>query len=358
MPNDGPGDLAELDEFDYELPGELIATRPAPERDAARLLVLPAKGRAPVHSRVRELTKWLRRGDLLVVNATRVLPARLRGRKQTGAAAEALILGPADAAQRFRALVKARGKLHLGARFEFGPDDASLAAEIVAIGERGEVVLEFAAGRSPYCIGLPPLPPYILKARGESRETFESTSDESRYQTVFARVPGSVAAPTAGLHLTSLLLAALRDQGVEHCEVVLHVGASSFRPLTAADLESSRLHSEPFELPDAAAAAVARTRERGGRVVAVGTTSVRVLESRACEDRSVRAGVGETQLFLRPGSPFRVVDGLLTNFHLPRSSLLLLAAAFAGRDRLMAAYREAIEERYRFYSYGDAMLIL
>jgi S-adenosylmethionine:tRNA ribosyltransferase-isomerase len=358
VPNEEGRELRELDEFDYELPAELIATQPVPERDAARMLVLPGPERPPVHGQVRELTKWLRPGDLLVVNATRVLAARLEGRKQTGGRAEALILGPANEAGRFRALVKARGKLRVGAGFEFGPEGAALRAELVEIADRGEVVLEFAKGCSPYSVGLPPLPPYILKARNDSTEGLEFTSDESRYQTVFARVPGSVAAPTAGLHLSDPLLVALREHGVQHSEVVLHVGASTFRPLSAGDLAAGQLHSESFELPETTAAAVARAREQGGRIVAVGTTSVRVLESQARDDRTVAAGAGQTRLFLRPGSPFRVVDGLLTNFHLPRSSLLLLAAAFAGRDRLMAAYREAILHRYRFYSYGDAMLIL
>jgi S-adenosylmethionine:tRNA ribosyltransferase-isomerase len=350
--------LAELDPFDYELPPELIATRPAPEREDARLMVLAEAPGEPVHARVRELSTWLRAGDLLVVNATRVLPARLVGRKRTGGGAEALLLGPADGERHYRALVKSRGRLRVGGTFEFGKEDGALPAEIAELGERGEVVLAFGGAVSPYSVGLPPLPPYILKARAGRAEAFETASDEDRYQTVFARVPGSVAAPTAGLHLSRELLADLCEEGIEHTEVVLHVGASTFRPLTAEQLREGRLHREVYELPTAAADAIARTRERGGRVVAVGTTTVRVLESCAREGRTVSPGPGETRLFLRPGSAFRVVDGLLTNFHLPRSSLLLLVAAFAGTERLMAAYETAVAERYRFYSYGDAMLIL
>ena len=358
---------AQLEAFNYVLPSELIAQHPCPDRDGARLLVLPrtASDSAIEHSHVRELPRWLRAGDLLVVNATRVLPARLEGRKQTGAPAEALVLGRAEGENCYRALVKARGKLRVGAGFEFGPPGASIRAQIASLGERGELVLEFALGEheSPYSVGLPPLPPYILKARRDAAADGETTSSESvcdaeRYQTVFAKVPGSVAAPTAGLHLTFELLAQLTAAGVEHAEVVLHVGPGTFRPLSAEDLARGRLHQEPFELPTETADAVARTRARGGRVVAVGTTSVRVLEACASEGGGVQAGRGETDLFLRPGSAFRVVDALLTNFHLPGSSLLLLAAAFAGRERLLGAYEQAVRRGYRFYSYGDAMLIV
>ena len=358
MPSDDEPSPAELDEFDYELPAELIAQHPAPERDGARLMVLPGPKQPPQHSQVRELPSWLSAGDLLVVNATRVLPARLVGRKQTGGRAEALLLGPADGARRYRALIKARGRLREDAGFVFGEDADAQEARIAALLPRGEVVLEFATDSSPYAVGLPPLPPYILKARASASEASSLTSDRERYQTVFARVPGSVAAPTAGLHLSVQLLEQLRERGVEHTEVVLHVGVGTFRPLTASDLASGRLHAERFELPEEAARAVSRTRARGGRVIAVGTTSVRVLESRATPDGCVEPGRGQTQLFLRPGSAFRVVDGLLTNFHLPRSSLLLLAGGFAGRDRLMSAYAAAVASGYRFYSYGDAMLIL
>jgi S-adenosylmethionine:tRNA ribosyltransferase-isomerase len=222
---------------------------------------------------------------------------------------------------------------------------------IRAVGQDGEVVLAFAPGPSPYEIGEPPLPPYIRRDAPEPR-------DLERYQTVFARAPGAVAAPTAGLHLSPDLLERIANAGVDRAEVVLHVGPGTFRPIRKRDLDAGRLHAETFELPPEAAAAIARTRDRGGRVIAVGTTTTRVLE--ACAERAgqVRAAKGETDLLLLPGSRFRVVDGLLTNFHLPRSSLLLLVAAFAGRERVLAAYESALGRGYRFYSYGDAMLIL
>jgi S-adenosylmethionine:tRNA ribosyltransferase-isomerase len=339
--------------YDYALPPERIAQRPPPERDAARLMVLPRSGALPVaveHARVADLPRWLRPGDLLVVNATRVLPARLRGAKATGGAAEALLLEPLGEG-RFAALVRARGKLRVGAKFRFGPPDSTMDSEIVELGEAGRVTLAFEPGASPYEVGEAPLPPYIRRARAQ-RE------DLDRYQTVYAREPGAVAAPTAGLHLTDALLDALRVAGVETAEVVLHVGAGTFRPVGACELREGRLHAERYALPAATADAVVRARARGGRVVAVGTTTARVLETRAQGGGLVRAGAGRTDLFLRPGSRFRAVDALITNFHLPRSSLLLLVAAFAGRERILDAYRQAVAAGYRFYSYGDAMLIL
>lgn len=338
--------------FDYELPPDRIAQRPAEPRESARLLVLARAGGPIRHLHVSDLPGCLRAGDLLVVNATRVLPARLRGEKATGGRAEALLLGPAGgAAGRWRALVRCRGRLRPGLALRFGRGAAAFEAELETAREDGEAVLRIAPDVDPYRAGEPPLPPYV-------RRPAPDPADDERYQTVFARVPGSVAAPTAGLHLGPALLAALADAGVECAEVVLHVGPGTFRPLRPEDLAAGRLHAERFELPEATAAAVARARARGGRVVAVGTTTTRVLEARARGEGGVAPGAGETDLFLRPGARFAVVDALLTNFHLPRSSLLLLAAAFAGRERLLAAYAEAVRLGYRFYSYGDAMLIL
>jgi S-adenosylmethionine:tRNA ribosyltransferase-isomerase len=343
---------APLDAFDYALPADRIAQTPAEPREAARLLVLDRASGTLAHARVSELPRWLRSGDLLVVNATRVLPARLRGEKATGGRAEALLLGPdPGGADRWRALLRCRGRLRAGLELRFGSGAAAFEAVVEAVDADGAVVLAVPAGIDPYRAGEAPLPPYI---RREARDP----SDDARYQTVFARVPGAVAAPTAGLHLGAPLLAALDAAGIERAEVVLHVGAGTFRPLREADLEAGRLHPEPYELPDATAAAVERTRARGGRVVAVGTTTTRVLEACAAPGRRVRAGRGETDLFLRPGASFRVVDALLTNFHLPRSSLLLLVCALAGRERVLTAYTEAVRQGYRFYSYGDAMLIL
>ncbi len=344
--------MDELDAIDYVLPPDRIAQEPAGRRDDARLLVLERGSERRRHQRVHELPDLLRAGDLLITNATRVVPARLRGAKESGGRAEALLLGTAGEG-RFRALVKCRGRLRAGQRLVLG----GLAAEVVACRDGGEVLLAFEGGADPYAAGEAPLPPYIR--RPEPRD-----SDRERYQTVFAREAGSVAAPTAGLHFTPELLAALERRGVEHAEVVLHVGAGTFRPVRHQDLVQGELHAEPFVLPEATARAVARARARGGRVVAVGTTTTRVLESRVDAERGVRAGSGETRLFLRPDPgddaprPFGVVDALLTNFHLPRSSLLLLVAAFAGRRPVLDAYAEAIREGYRFYSYGDAMLIL
>jgi len=340
----------DLDAYDYALPPGCIAQEPPAERDGARLLVLDRASGARRHARVRDLPDLLDPGDLLVVNTTRVLPARLRGRKGTGGGAEALVLGEGAAPGRYRALVRARGRLRPGLKLHFGKDGKGIDAEVVSVAEDGVVELALEGDASPYAVGETPLPPYI-------RRDAPRAADAERYQTVFAREPGSVAAPTAGLHLSEALLAALGRRGVERAEVVLHVGAGTFRPVGAAELRARRLHAERFVLPAATAAAVARARERGSRVVAVGTTSARVLESCVDEDGRVAARAGETQLFLAPGSRFRAVDALLTNFHLPRSSLLLLVAAFAGREAVLDAYAEAVRRGYRFYSYGDAMLV-
>ena len=342
---------SDLDAYDFEIPAERIAQHPPPDREDARLLVVDRNADAPIHASVADLGGQLRAGDLLVVNATRVLPARLRGHKVTGGAAETLLLQPLAEAGHFRALVRSRGRLRVGQKYEFGPLGAELDAEIVALDPRGEIELAFAPDADPYAIGEMPLPPYI-------RRDAPDPEDPVRYQTTFARVPGSVAAPTAGLHLTNRLFDELAGRGIDRCEIVLHVGAGTFRPLTSDTLRDGVLHPERYALPPAVAARVNRAKDAGGRVIAVGTTSARVLESCANDAGRVEPAAGETRLFLRPGARFRVVDGLLTNFHLPRSSLLLLVAAFAGRRRVMDAYAEAMRSGYRFFSYGDAMLIL
>lgn len=349
--------LAILDDYDFDLPDSAIAQQATPERDAARLLLFDrAAGRlvaADADHRVRDLPRWLRPGDLLVVNETRVLPARLLGRKRSGGAAEALILahegGPENV---YRALVRCRGRLRAGLAFEFGSEQP-LSAEIVALHERGEVSLRFDPDADPYAEGLAPLPPYIKRAAREG-----AAADLERYQTVYARTPGAVAAPTAGLHFTEALFAALGERGVERAEVVLHVGAGTFRPLDAEALTQGRLHEEAYVLPEATVEAIEATRGRGGRVIAVGTTTARVLESCVDERGTLAPGEGTTRLFLRPGGPpIRAIDGLFTNFHLPRSSLLLLVASLIGREPMLAAYRHAIDAGFRFFSYGDAMLI-
>ena len=343
-------DAIDLDAYDFALPPEQIAQEPLPERDGARLLHLDRATGARAHYAIRDLPARLAPGDLLVVNATRVLPARLRGERSTGGAAEALVLGPGSAPNRYRALVRTRGRQRTGMKFRFVGNGEALDAELVSLAGDGEVELAFAEGASPYAAGETPLPPYIRRsaARGE---------DQERYQTVFARESGSVAAPTAGLHLSHALLAALAARGILREEVVLHVGRGTFAPLGEDALRARRLHAERYALPEATADAIRAARARGSRVVAVGTTTARVLESSADDRGNVVPGAGTTELFLAPGDRFRAIDALLTNFHLPRSSLLLLVAAFAGRAPVLAAYAEAIERGYRFYSYGDAMLV-
>ena len=337
----------DLDAYDYTLPPERIAQRPLQARDASRLLVLERETGALHHGMMRDLPRWLSAGDLLVRNTTRVLPARLRGQKNTGGTAEALLLGSGSHPNRFTALVRTSGRLRVGLKLRLGGAEA----EILSVAGDGSVELGFAEGTDPYATGETPLPPYI-------RRNTPDPHDAERYQTVFAQVPGAVAAPTAGLHLTASLLAQLAEHGIESADVVLHVGAGTFRPLGEEDLRTGRLHPEAFALPHDTAQRVTATQRAGGRIVALGTTTTRVLESCVDGAGTVRARLGHTDLFLRPGSRFRVVDALLTNFHLPRSSLLLLVAAFAGRNATLGAYQEAVRRGYRFYSYGDAMLIL
>lgn len=340
--------LDDLCQFEFALAAEQIAQHPPAERDGGRLMLLDRNTGSVEHRQIRALPALLRDGDLLVTNATRVLAARLRGHKASGGAAEALLLGPTEGKGRYRALIRHSGRPRVGRKYRLGAP--ALDAELLSVDADGIGILGFEPGVDPYAAGETPLPPYI-------RRDTARREDATRYQTTFARVPGSVAAPTAGLHLSECLLAELEQRGIERAEVILHVGLGTFRPLRREDLSDHRLHAESFELPESTAEAIVRTRARGGRVVAVGTTVTRVLETRAVDDRSVRAGSGTTDLFLAPGDRFRVIDALLTNFHLPRSSLLLLVAAFAGRENVLAAYAKAAREGYRFYSYGDAMLI-
>ena len=341
-----------LEDYDYELSADRIAQHPPEERDGARLMVLDRSASQVAHQHVRQLPGLLREGDLLVRNATAVLPARLRGRKSSGGVADALLLGPsAGKPDHYRALLRVSGRLRPELELDFSRDGCRREAHVVEVGPEGIVELAFAPGASPYDVGEMPLPPYIR------RETAEA-DDLERYQTTYARSPGSIAAPTAGLHLSERLCADLEAQGIDCVDLVLHVGEGTFRPLRAEDLARGSLSAERFEVPEATAQAIQEAKAKRRRVVAVGTTSTRVLETRGADDGVVRPGKGETELFLRPGSQFRVVDALLTNFHLPRSSLLLLVAAFAGRERLLSAYREAVASGYRFYSYGDAMLLL
>ena len=335
-------------DFDYDLPSALIAQHPLAERDAARMLVVDPKTDKVVHAMVRDLPRYLNPGDLLVLNDSRVLPARLMGRRADGGEAEVLLLRPVDgASQRWEALIRPARRLGPGSQIQFADSGLSIAVDE----RRGETaVVRLNGVEDPLAevrrIGEMPTPPYIK----------EHLRDPERYQTVFARVEGSAAAPTAGLHFTPELLDAIVARGVEVTFVTLHVGLDTFRPVRVDDPTQHQIHREWYTLDDVAARTINDTHRRGGRVVAVGTTCVRVLESAADGD-IVRAGEQWTELLILPGHRFRVVDALLTNFHLPRSTLLMLVSAFAGRDRILAAYREAIAQRYRFYSFGDCMLI-
>lgn len=339
-------------DFDYELPEELIAREPAPRRDASRMLVVDRRTGALAHRTVADLVAIVPPGDALVVNETRVIPARLRGRKSTGARGEILLLHAEDAeARRWVALVRPAAKLREGAWVEVAPE---LAVEILERRPEGQRLVALHTPLPPLDalerFGEVPLPPYIGRpVRPEDRE---------RYQTVYARVPGSVAAPTAGLHFTPELLAALEAKGVRRVPVVLHVGLGTFRPVAVDDPAAHRMHAEWYCVPPESADALNAVRAAGGALWAVGTTAVRTLETAADASGRLRPGTGWTDLFIRPPYRFRAVDHLLTNFHLPRSTLLMLVAAFAGLELVNRAYAEAVAQRYRFYSYGDAMLVL
>jgi S-adenosylmethionine:tRNA ribosyltransferase-isomerase len=341
----------ELSDFDYELPEELVAQEPVTPRDASRLLVLPAAG-PPEHRRFPELEALLAPGDLLVFNDTKVIPARLVGRKETGGRIELLLCEPLEGGlgRRWRAMGQASKPIRpgtvvrlegLSVRIE---EDEGEGFYVVRLDAEG-AALEAALSRA----GRIPLPPYIRRAPGPL--------DAERYQTIWARAPGSAAAPTAGLHFTAPLLARLAARGVRRTAVTLHVGPGTFLPVRGGSIEAHRMHPERYEVPAAAAAEIAGCRASGGRIVAVGTTTVRTLES-AFDGERVAPGAGRTALFVRPGYRFRAVDALLTNFHLPRSTLLMLACAFGGTARVLGAYRESVRLRYRFFSYGDAMLLL
>ncbi|MBW3553290.1 MAG: tRNA preQ1(34) S-adenosylmethionine ribosyltransferase-isomerase QueA [Gemmatimonadetes bacterium] len=347
----GP-DLSRAAAYDYELPSELIAQHPVEPRDRSRLMVVPRDGAPFRHLSFRDLPDLIPAGDVLVVNETRVLPARIRGRKPTGAPAEVLLLRPlSDDEREWEALVRPGGKLKPGRVIEV--DDAVRIHVVDSTPGGGRIVRiesDEPARAAIERVGEMPLPPYIERpAEAEDRE---------RYQTVYARTSGSVAAPTAGLHFTPAVLEALRGRGVETARLVLHVGVGTFRPVDEDDLSRHAMHAEWFEVPEAAARTIDGARDRGGAVWAVGTTVARTLESVALDDGRVRAGSGWTDIFIRPPYRFRAVDRLITNFHLPRSTLLMLVSAFAGHERAMAAYDEAVRARYRFYSYGDAMVIL
>ncbi|HEY7419718.1 MAG TPA: tRNA preQ1(34) S-adenosylmethionine ribosyltransferase-isomerase QueA [Ktedonobacteraceae bacterium] len=358
-----------ISEFDYSLPTELIAQTPVEPRDSSRLLVVQRGSSEFEHHHFRDIGDYLRPGDLLIANQSRVIPARLFGRRAgSGGAVEVLLLAerPDLGHDHWETLVRPGRRLHTGDHILF--DDASglprLQAEILTRSEAGGRVvhlsaLEQAPGDDPYSVttvrnlidelGHMPLPPYI----------HEQLRDPERYQTVYARIRGSAAAPTAGLHFTPQLLDQLKQQGVRVGFVTLHVGLDTFRPVEVEDVRDHKMHSEEFELDAVTAQLIQETRAAGGRIVAVGTTSVRVLESVASlHDGQIKPYKGATRLFITPGYRYQAVDALITNFHLPRSTLLLLVSAFMGKDLMERAYQEAIRQRYRFFSFGDAMLIV
>lgn len=345
-------------DFDFDLPPERIAQEPPTRRGASRLLRLDRGSGAIAHRVFADLPDLLAPGDLLVVNDTRVFPARLIGRRLPGGgAAECFLVKPAPDPDMWVALVHPGQRLRPGARMVFDRDDHRLEAEVVSEHFNGRrlVRLHPPAGQSVmdavHAVGHVPLPPYVKRA--------DTGADRDRYQTVYARREGSIAAPTAGLHFTPAILEALEARGVGRASLTLHVGYGTFQPVRVETVEDHRMDAESFDVSAAAADALTRARRERRRIVAVGTTTTRTLESLAIDpDGTVRAQQGETALFIYPGHRFQLVSGLVTNFHLPRSSLLMLVSAFAGRDHVMAAYREAIANEYRFYSYGDAMVIL
>ncbi len=335
------------EDFTFELPGELIAQQPAEPRDSARLMVLRFRSKTIEHRTVRDLPELLREGDLIVVNDTRVMAARIFGRREeTGGEVEALLVRPFTDTT-WEVLFKPARQARTGRRFVFDTHEGPIGAT-VSFRSGAPVVLEFERPFDPPTVGETPLPPYIKGFEG----------DPERYQTVYSREPASAAAPTAGLHFTPELLEGLSGRGITRADVTLHVGPGTFQPVVAEDPRDHLLHSEHVTVPVEAATAIATARREHRRVVAVGTTVVRTLEHVARERGALEAYDGWTMLKILPGDQFRVVDALMTNFHLPKSTLLMLVCAFAGQEFVLEAYRRAVREGYRFYSFGDAMLLL
>jgi S-adenosylmethionine:tRNA ribosyltransferase-isomerase len=341
-----------LGDFDFTLPAELIAQAPLAERTASRLLVIHRQRGTIEHARFADLPGLLSPGDLLVRNETRVIPARLRGRKASGGQVEVLLIERCGGeGELWRCMTRSSKPVRTGSCLFFPGD---IEGEVEAdLGDGWRVIRFRCHGNLLAALetfGEMPLPPYIQRS--------PAPSDRERYQTVYAREPGAVAAPTAGLHFSEETFAALAACGIEMCGLTLHVGPGTFQPVRVESLDEHRMHGELFAIPEATVAAVNRARAEDRRVVAIGTTSVRALESAADEQGKLHPGQAETHLFIRPGYRFRVTDAMVTNFHLPKSTLLVLVAAFAGRELILEAYRQAVEARYRFFSYGDCMLIL
>lgn len=343
-----------LSDFDYALPPALIAQHPLTPRDAARLLVVHRASGTLEHRVFRDLPDYLRAGDILVLNNTRVIPARLRGEKASGGVVEVLLLRPAPGApppgaEEWEVLVRPGRRVRAGTRLRFG---GGITGQVVGARAEGVRLVTFTAGRPLLQaireVGTTPLPPYVR----------EPLRDPEEYQTVYAAVDGAVAAPTAGLHFTPELLDRIRAMGVGAATLTMHIGPGTFRPVTVEDPTRHRMEAEWFEVTAETAAAVNAARTRGGRIVPVGTSAVRTLETVTAADGAARPGAGWSRLFVYPGHRFRAADALVTNFHLPRTTLLMLVSALAGRELILRAYAEAIREGYRFYSFGDAMLIL
>lgn len=337
-------------DFDFELPQELIAQHPVEPRDASRLMTVDRRTQTISHGVFSDLVSLLREGDVLVLNTTRVIPARLVGEKMdTQAAVEILLLKRLDQ-DIWEVLVRPGKRLKIGQKVSFGA--GKLVAELIDILPDGNRKVRFSyAGIFEEVLdrlGTMPLPPYITA----------SLDDQERYQTVYAQERGSAAAPTAGLHFTPRILTELKAKGVEIVEILLHVGLGTFRPVKAENVEEHEMHSEYYRVSEEAAHIINRAKEEGRRVIAVGTTATRTLESTAGVSGKVQAGEGYTDIFIYPGYRFKVVDGMITNFHFPRSTLIMLVSAFAGRELMLSAYQLAVQKSYRFYSFGDAMLIL
>lgn len=336
-------------DFYYSLPKELIAQTPLEMRSASRLMALSLKDGSVEHKHFTDITSYLRKGDCLVLNNTKVIPARLYGRRSgTGGAVEILLLKrkPDDV---WETLVRPGKKCRIGTKLEFG--DGCLCGEIIDVVDEGNRLVKFSyEGIFEEILdrlGQMPLPPYIT----------QELKDKNRYQTVYAKYEGSAAAPTAGLHFTRELLKEIEDMGVITANVTLHVGLGTFRPVKAEDIGQHHMHSEEYEILPGEADKINNAKREGGRIICVGTTSCRTVESAASKEGVVEAGHGNTDIFIYPGYEFKVLDALITNFHLPESTLLMLVSALAGRERILSAYEEAVRERYRFFSFGDAMFI-
>jgi len=353
-----------IDDYDYDLPESLIAQKPAGQRDRSRLLHLNRTSGARSHHRFADIVDLLSPRDLLVINDTAVIPARLYGKKASGGKIELLILnypqqGSAAASGRIccDCLIRASKAPRPGAALDFGPELQAVVKDC----RSGRCTVEFHAQAAFETIldrqGEVPLPPYIQRPAANSGTETAGQSDRDSYQTVYAAHKGAVAAPTAGLHFTQTLLDQLREKGIEIASITLHVSYGTFMPIRVTDIREHKMHSEAYSIPQPTAAAINRAKTEGRRIVAVGTTSVRTLETAADADGRVQAHAGDCELFIYPGYRFKAVDAIITNFHLPRSTLMMLVSAFAGRDNIFAAYRLAIRNRYRFFSYGDAMMI-